>query len=487
MARGGRARSSVNYREEGLSGESDGDDDEDFGDEPKKSTKPSSARKKPAKPASTPKKRKKAAASDSDDDEDFNMDDGGMGGSSSDLDSDIEIALPTKKNSKKGAAAAKSTPTPKRPKATKGKTEKPKSTAKKPAAKKQKTATGAKLASDFFGTGATASTGATTKAKAPKAKASKNTTGTAAVKVVATKADLEAAKIQVEGVKQGTRLSMISRERKEVPAEQGMSLSIAVASCTDREFKVSQGLRRKHQRLFVLPGQISLQGIGTCGTIENFASNEPILNIDFPEEKRTLKMYGSLVSPESSYLLVNFDEREKQGVTLDADYEEVVVFTSYEWVDTAGRNTTTSTRQPTEMIDWNDPKLFGQSYKSRTLSSVVQDDAKSEAASESMASRRRRASAGTNYVSEESEDEDDNDDDSEDSGPVATPERRQVSRRSAAQSALKALHVDDSNDDDDDDDDNEDANNKDGDDSPADEVDEPVEIIDDDDDDDYTE
>ncbi|GBG34615.1 DNA-binding protein RHL1 [Hondaea fermentalgiana] len=289
--------------------------------------------------------------------------------------------------------------------------------------------------------------------------------GSGGVKTFQTREDVEAANVQDAAVKEAAKLSMMSQERDILSPTQGLSLPRAVAACDNREFKVSQSMNRKHHRLFVLPGQMSLQSIGTCGTIEGFASTKPVLNIEFAEEGKTLRLLGALIHPDTNYLHVNFDEREKQGVTLDAKYEEVVVFTSYEWVTRDGNGTMEVLRQgPAEEINWADPLMLGESYKARALASVPltetedlasQGDVSMVGSSQDTSQTSKRSSSNAaKWMSDESES--DEPEFQEGSVTITTP-RRAVSRRSAAQSARKAFQVsdDDDNDDDDEDDDQE--------------------------------
>ena len=74
---------------------------------------------------------------------------------------------------------------------------------------------------------------------------------------------------------------------------------------------------RRGRFLFRLPGNLSpLAGGGRLGTLENMASGEPIMYIEFPEGR--LKLRGKLTYPRNRYLSLSIDAKAKKLMCNDA-------------------------------------------------------------------------------------------------------------------------------------------------------------------------
>ena len=87
---------------------------------------------------------------------------------------------------------------------------------------------------------------------------------------------------------------------------------------------------RRGRFLFRLPGNLSpLAGGGRLGTLENMASGEPTMYIEFPEGR--LKLRGKLTYPRNRYLSLSIDAKAKKLMCNDA-FDVVVDFDSAEWV-----------------------------------------------------------------------------------------------------------------------------------------------------------
>ena len=87
---------------------------------------------------------------------------------------------------------------------------------------------------------------------------------------------------------------------------------------------------RRGRFLFRLPGNLSpLAGGGRLGTLENMASGEPIMYIEFPEGR--LKLRGKLTYPRNRYLSLSIDAKGKKLMCNDA-FDVVVDFDSVGWV-----------------------------------------------------------------------------------------------------------------------------------------------------------
>ncbi|CAK9039788.1 DNA-binding protein RHL1 (Protein ELONGATED HYPOCOTYL 7) (Protein ROOT HAIRLESS 1), partial [Durusdinium trenchii] len=237
--------------------------------------------------------------------------------------------------------------------------------------------------------------------------------------------DAKATAAQTQAVKAAVDLGIAKVSKSALPDDDVLALPSAFVQCATNgnpEVKVKKSTRKQQSYMLVFPGQIAVLSPGVCGTLENLGSATPVLNIEFDQAKRTLRLLGSVVSPKNSYLLLQFHQKGKD-MSFETGFNEAIIFHSYQWVDLGSGAVSTPERFAEVDLDWADPPVLGTNLDEVSVKKHAED-----------------------VVAEAGDDEEEEDDDIVDSETElkATPSRKSKKKKKRARPQIWDSESDDS-------------------------------------------
>jgi len=242
-----------------------------------------------------------------------------------------------------------------------------------------------------------------------------------------TDADAKAVAAQEEAMRNAVRCGIVTTEEFPVDSGEMLRLPKAFVECDNNEIQVRKGTKRTRNYLMMLPGQLSVKTEGIAGTLSNLGTDEPCLDFEFADQKKTLRLLGSIISPKNSYVVMNFHKKGKD-VICDKAYDDIIMFHKYRWINV----TSNEKREPSERlesddiapIDWDDAPILGSTHAdiavAETNFSVMVDSSEEEEddeegekeEEEDEVKPRKRPTSSPLELDVESEEEDSDDGDS---------------------------------------------------------------------------